>query len=103
MTQTKILLAGLVAAVALVPMGHGARAASPMPSWSDGEILVAGETEMGGANTDENAQDSAKMGKDEGTHSGPNQGATPESDTKKVDQPERRDPTTGGDSDDAKE
>jgi hypothetical protein len=34
--------------------------------------------------------ESAKMGKEEGTHTGTNQGAKPENDTKKVDQPERR-------------
>ena len=43
------------------------------------------------------------MGKEEGTHTGPNQGAMPENDTKKVDQTERRNPTTGGEGDDSKE
>ena len=38
---------------------------------------------------------SAKMGEGEGTHTGSNQGA-PENDTQKIDQPERRNPTTGG-------
>jgi len=36
------------------------------------------------------AKGSAKMGKDEGAHTGPNQGAAPESDTSKIDQPARR-------------
>ena len=35
------------------------------------------------------------MGKEEGTHTGANQGAKPENDTDKVDQPDRRNPTTG--------
>jgi hypothetical protein len=35
------------------------------------------------------------MGKEEGTHTEPGHGAPPESDTSKVDQPERRNPTTG--------
>ncbi len=96
MVQGKILLACVVAGLALIPMGNGAEAASPTPSWSNGNVLMAGDT-------DENAQDSAKMGKDEGTHTGPNQGATPENDTQKVDQPERRNPTTGGEGDGAKE
>ena len=39
------------------------------------------------------AEDSAKMGKGEGTHTGEH--ATPEHDTQKIDQPERRNPTTG--------
>ena len=42
------------------------------------------------ANAKKNTEGSAKMGKEEGTHTGPNQGATPESDTSKIDQPERR-------------
>ncbi len=48
---------------------------------------------------DQNGEDeSAKMGKEEGTHTGTDQGTTPESDTKKVEQPERRNvPTTDGD------
>ncbi len=33
---------------------------------------------------------SAKMGTEEGTHTGADQGTTPESDTSKVEQPERR-------------
>ena len=40
-----------------------------------------------------NAEESAKMGKEEGTHTG--QGGPSESDTSKVVQPERRNPTTG--------
>jgi hypothetical protein len=39
---------------------------------------------------------SAKMGKEEGTHTGPGQGVTPESDTSKIVQPPRKNPTTGG-------
>jgi hypothetical protein len=38
---------------------------------------------------------SAKMGTDEGTHVGEDQGANPENDTDKIDQPARRNPTTG--------
>lgn len=41
-------------------------------------------------------QDSAKMGKEEGTHSGHDMGATKENDTEKVEQPERRNETSGG-------
>jgi len=35
-------------------------------------------------------EESAKMGKEEGTHAEPGHGQTPESDTSKIDQPERR-------------
>ena len=39
---------------------------------------------------EKNAEDLAKMGEDEGTHTGPNPGSPPESDSSKVDQPESR-------------
>ena len=42
-----------------------------------------------------NAEESAKMGKEEGTHTEPGHSTLPESDTSKIDQPERRNPTTG--------
>ena len=48
---------------------------------------------MWNAESNECAEESAKMGKGEGTHEGAQ--ATPEHDTKKIDQPERRNPTTG--------
>jgi hypothetical protein len=40
------------------------------------------------------AEDSAKMGKDEGTHDEQGHGSQSENDTSKIDQPERRNPTT---------
>jgi hypothetical protein len=43
------------------------------------------------------ATGSAKMGTDEGTHTGDGQGAAPESDTSKVDQPVRRNVPTNDD------
>jgi len=43
---------------------------------------------------EKNAEGSAKMGKEEGTHDDPSHGTPPESDTSKIDQPERRNPTT---------
>ena len=52
---------------------------------------------VGGAwniQSSECAEDSAKMGKEEGTHEGANLGATPENDTQKIEQPDRRNPTT---------
>ena len=93
MTEGKILLAGLVAAVMLTAIGG--TAASAAPSWSKGGVMIAAdETQPAGAK-DDKSSDSAKMGKEEGTHTGANQGAKPENDTDKVDQPERRNSTTG--------
>jgi hypothetical protein len=40
--------------------------------------------------------ESAKMGKEEGTHVGPAQGVTPGTETSKIVQPPRKSPTTGG-------
>jgi hypothetical protein len=51
------------------------------------------DSAAGGDNSD--SAGSAKMGTDEGTHVGEDQGANPENDTDKIDQPARRNPTTG--------
>ena len=59
-------------------------------------LLAANETQADDQSkiqSEENADESAKMGKDSRTHSG-DQGSTPENDTKKVDQPPRQNPTT---------
>jgi hypothetical protein len=104
MIQVKVLLFGLVAAVTGA-MCHGTAPAAQVPSLANGNIVIAGDeaqpnTENSSAEDPESSsEDSAKMGKEEGTHTGPNQGATPENDTQKVDQPARRNPTTGGDAD----
>jgi hypothetical protein len=102
MTQAKFVLAGLVAGLTLGGLGGGNVQAATVLALSDRGIVIAGKEAEGGANTENSGEDSAEMGKEEGTHTGPNQGATPESDTEKVDQPARRNPTTGGD-DDSKE
>jgi hypothetical protein len=47
------------------------------------------------AQTNGCAEESAKMGKQEGTHEGANVGAIPDHATQKVDPPERGDNTTG--------
>jgi hypothetical protein len=47
------------------------------------------------AQSNECAEESAKMGKEEGTHEGADPGTTPENDTKKIEQPARKNPTTG--------
>ena len=59
-------------------------------------FLAANETsanQQSQAQSEENADNSAKMGKDSGTQAG-GEANTPKSDTKKVDQPPRQD-TTG--------
>lgn len=68
---------------------------SPLPPESI--IVAADDSAPAAGQTEENAADSAKMGKEEGTHQGAQLGATPENDTDKIDQPERRNPTTGDD------
>jgi hypothetical protein len=57
---------------------------------------VAPDADQGAAPVEDNIEGSAKMGEDPGTHTGNDLGATPENDTSKVEQPVRRDPTTGG-------
>ena len=47
---------------------------------------------MWDASSNECAEESAKMGEEEGSHQGAHD--TPETDTQKIDQPERKDPTT---------
>ena len=59
------------------------------------ELSEACKTQLEAKAKEKNAEDSAKMGKEEGTHSEPGHGAPPESDTSKIDQPARRNPTTG--------
>jgi hypothetical protein len=49
----------------------------PLPP---GSVIIAQDA----AQTAENAEDSAKMGKEKGTHEGVGHGATPESDTNKI-------------------
>jgi hypothetical protein len=57
-------------------------------------VDAADETKQPTGQTEENATESAKMGKEEGTHTGDHQGVIPENDTSKIDQPDRRNPTT---------
>jgi hypothetical protein len=89
MTEGKVMLAGLAAALLLGASGG----MSPAAACPAENLTLAADDTQAGAKTDET--DSAKMGKEEGTHTGANQGAKPENDTDKVEQPERRNPTTG--------
>ena len=61
-------------------------------------VLAADQTQsqQSQPQSEENADDSAKMGKESGTQAGgKGPETTPESDTKKVDQPPRQNPSTG--------
>jgi hypothetical protein len=64
------------------PQLSGGRA--PFPQ--DFVVLAADEPSQTQAQAEENADESAKMGKEAGTHTD-NQAATPQSDSKKIDQP----------------
>jgi hypothetical protein len=89
MTHLRILLVS-VAAIALTfglqfPDPEFIGEPSPLPN--DGVVVLAatdGQSAQPQAQTEESADESAKMGKESGTHTG-NQ-PVPESDTKKVDQ-----------------
>jgi hypothetical protein len=100
MTQTNTVLAS-VAVIALT-LGISGQKLAPVETeqpLSTGDIvIVTNESAPQAAESEENAEDSAKMGEEEGTHEGDNLGATPENDTAKIDQPGRRNPTTGNSS-----
>jgi len=95
MTKAKMLMSLTAAALSL---GFSVQP-HPAPFWETNIVIAAEETSpKGNLQTDEDnsATKSAKMGKDEGTHSGgDNQGTPPEADTQKIDQPPRQNPTTG--------
>ena len=92
MTRAGTVLAS--AAVIALTVGITSRADVPTEQelpLPPGSIIVAAEN---GAPAGSQTEESAKMGKEEGTQEGPNLGATPENDTAKIDQPARRNPTT---------
>ncbi len=96
MTKTSTLIAS-VGVIALT-LGVTSRADVPTEKESTlppGVITIAADEAQPAADQGENDQGSAKMGEESGTQEGADVGATPESDTKKVDQPDRRNPTTG--------
>jgi len=81
----KVLLSMFPLAIALAFIG---------PAYAQ-DITEADCAKAGGMwNGSKCVEQSAKMGKEEGTHEGANLGATPESDTQKIDQPARKNPTT---------
>ncbi len=96
MTQgTSFVLGAALAALTLGVTGDVPQMRE-MPLSAGHIVMAADDDAPQGAPTEDNSAESAKMGKDEGTHSGPDQGSTPENDTSKIDQPARRNPTTGG-------
>jgi hypothetical protein len=86
-------VAGLVFGLNL-PDPNLAGGRAPLPQ--DITVVAADETqgtEQRQVQSDENADESAKMGKESGTHSG-DEGTARENDTKKINQPLRQNPTT---------
>ena len=98
MTRPTLALTALAAALTLGVIGdRETPKENAEPRAVSDILLVQADPSATGAESKPSTEDSAKMGKEEGTHSGENQGATPESDTSKIDQPARRNPTTGDD------
>ena len=58
------------------------------------DLSEACKTQLEAKAKAKNAEGSAKMGKEEGTHAEPGHGVMQEDDTSKIDQPARRNPTT---------
>jgi hypothetical protein len=80
--------------------GHAAQIKREM-TLSNSAIVIAADDALPDADqraaaTEENSEGSAKMGEEPGSHTGDNLGTATENDTSKVEQPARRDPTTGG-------
>jgi hypothetical protein len=83
MTQGRTAIVS--AAVIALTFGIGGQSLTPVPSeqpLSTGDILiVTDDTAPQAGQTESSAEDSAKMGNEEGTREGENLGATPENDT----------------------
>jgi hypothetical protein len=85
----------LVAAVAALVIMTGGPSRADCASQSEANLVTAQNATEGVPGTEESTKDSAKMGEEEGTHTGSTMGATGEDDTDKIDQPARTNPTTG--------
>jgi hypothetical protein len=87
------------AAVVALTLGVTSRADLPteheLPLPQGSIIIAAEDTAAGAGQTDESAEDSAKMGQEEGTHEGAQLGETPETESDKIDQPKDQDRTAG--------
>lgn len=96
MTQSRLVLSAAVAALMFGATGAVAAPNEQGAAGAQDNLVIAADDSVPAADdADDNAEDSAKMGKEEGSHEGPDLGATPENDTDKIDQPARRNPTTG--------
>ena len=97
MTQGRTSIAS--AAVIALTFGIGGQTLTPVQKekpLSTGDILiVTNDTAPQAGQTEDRADESAKMGKEEGTQEGEGLGATPENDTAKIDQPARQNPPSG--------
>jgi hypothetical protein len=92
MTQLKQLMLGIaLGGLAIGVSGHNTAFSQ------SGDVVIAADDASPAGTPTGGDPGSAKMGTEEGTHTGANQGSKPENDTSKIDQPPRRDPTTGGD------
>ena len=89
MKRTTLLIAS-AAVIALTLQAPLEESKVPLPL---GSFIIATDDSQAEGNAANN-QESAKMGEDEGTHVGDEQGSAPENDTKKVDQPAHKNPTT---------
>jgi hypothetical protein len=94
MTQSKLMLVGVIAVLMLGAPGTKSASAGQLQN----DTVIAGEDAAPetAAPGDAYGTGSAKMGEGEGTQSG-DQRATHEDDTQKIDQPDRRNPTTSND------
>ena len=97
MTQARQMIA-TAAAIALT-FGISGKTLAPIEQdepISTGDILiVTNDSAAEAGQIEESADQSAKMGQEGGMHEGDNLGAVPENDMAKIDQPDRRNPTTG--------
>jgi hypothetical protein len=95
MTHARRFLAS--AAVIALTLGITGQTMAPVETeepLSTNDILVV-TNDAGSSPGQTNAQESAKMGQENGTQQGDDLGAVPQSDTAKIDQPPSRNPTTG--------
>jgi Protein of unknwon function (DUF3008) len=96
MNQAKFLI--MSAGAAALSLGVSLQS-HPAPFWETNIVIACEESvPKGNVQSDEDSSGakSAKMGKDEGTHTGgANQGTPSENDTQKIDQSPRQNPTTG--------
>ncbi|MFO7477355.1 MAG: hypothetical protein R6X03_03225 [Methyloceanibacter sp.] len=87
------------AAVIALTLGVTSRADIPaerdFPLPPDAIILAAEDSAAGAGQTEDTAEDSAKMGKEERTHEGAQLDETPETESDKIDQPKDQGRTAG--------